>query len=468
VVVLSGFGAVSYLFLRNNLYNEVEEELQRGLSALASGVKSEKPGGEIRLSEPALLLRVPRDQEQRFAPDNEHSFYFAVWIDGQIARKSSSPLAEDLPVPQWKSGTDRITVRTRGKLREHIAFSSGRANKLFGELKSPSAGKGTRPGELPRAIVLVGCSLENVDSELRKLGSLLAVSGVVIFAMGTSIGWLFSGQAIKSIGTISDAAKEIAAGDSSLRIDLQDTDSELGELASVLNESFDRLRDSQSRQAQFTADASHELRTPAFVVLSQAQLALRNKELSEENREAFQVCESAAVQMKELIESLLVLARQDSGAQSEVRETCQLDKIAGEAVDLLQPLASKKGVTVRTELKPVEVTGDPSLLRQVVANLVNNAIEYIKPSDEVRISVDQDSESSVLLTVADNGPGISPENLPRLFDRFYRADQSRSGQNGHTGLGLAICKVIVEAHQGEISVSSELGSGATFSVNLPA
>ncbi len=170
--------------------------------------------------------------------------------------------------------------------------------------------------------------------------------------------------------------------------------------------------------------------------------------------------------MRRLIESLLELARLDAGQDPMKQSPFDLGRVARESVELVRPLAAERHVELRCELSPVECVGDPERLAQVVTNLLSNAIHFNRDHGEVRIDVRAEKEGACL-TVSDTGIGIPPQDIPHLFERFYRVDKSRSRIQGKTGLGLAICKAIVEAHSGSIRVTSDGESGSTFEVRLP-
>ena len=170
--------------------------------------------------------------------------------------------------------------------------------------------------------------------------------------------------------------------------------------------------------------------------------------------------------MRALTESLLWLARLDSGSQVRRRVVFDLAGRVADCVELLRPLADRRGITVRTELNPSPCTGDPEQIDQVITNLFTNAIEHNAERGEIRIAT-QAGPAGATLTVADRGPGIAANQLPRVFDRFYRADASRTRASGGVGLGLAIAKAIVEAHGGTIRAESEPGRGAVFTASFP-
>jgi heavy metal sensor kinase len=321
---------------------------------------------------------------------------------------------------------------------------------------------------------IVGRDISNDVAKLHNLGWQITGFGAGLWAIGLLGGWWLAGRAIRPIEQISRTASRIATGNVSERIDIADTDNELGRLSNVLNDTFDRLETAIHRQRQFTADASHELRTPLTVILSETSRGLKRERDPAEYREVLSNCRHAAERMRSLVESLLVLARQDGSTATDApRETCDLSTIASDAIKLLRPIADQRDIRLIPDLTEVTCPGDPRALSMVAVNLISNAIEHQEPGGEVRVKVftrsdtDGDNASQAILEIIDRGQGIAAEHLPRLFDRFYRVDPARGASGGHSGLGLAIVKAIAENHHGDIVVESEPGHGATFRVTLP-
>jgi heavy metal sensor kinase len=265
---------------------------------------------------------------------------------------------------------------------------------------------------------------------------------------------------------ISAAASRISAGNLSERISVTEPENELGRLAGVLNSTFARLEAAFARQKQFTADASHELRTPLAVLISEAQTTLTRDRTAAEYRETVEACLETAQQMRRLTESLLDLARFEAGHEPVERHPTDLAEQARECVERLRPLADAHGVRIQCDLGPAVGMASADRFQQVIANLITNAVHYNKPGGEVRVRTHVAGGTAVV-AIADTGHGIAAGDLPHIFERFYRADQSRARARGHFGLGLAICKAIVEADGGRIDVSSEVAAGTTFTVSLP-
>jgi heavy metal sensor kinase len=300
---------------------------------------------------------------------------------------------------------------------------------------------------------------------MRRLAYWLAAAGAAILALGLVGGSWLAARAIHPIEDISATAVKIAGGDLSQRINVADTESELGHLAGVLNSTFARLEAAFAQQARFTADASHELRTPVSVILTQTQTALSRKRTESEYREALEACQRAAQRMRTLTASLLELARLDGGQEPMKQEVFDLSRVARECVELVRPLVTEQRLEISCDLASAQCVGDPERIAQVATNLLTNAIHFNRPQGQVQISTRVENGAAVL-TVTDTGPGIPAEDLPHLFERFYRVDKSRSGVQGGTGLGLAICKAIMDSQGGSIEVKSQPGAGSVFTVKL--
>ena len=386
--------------------------------------------------------QAPEDRERALLSLNSGRIYFVAWAEGGELLASATNAPAGITRPQPERANQGRVIRTRDGYRELTQFvPSGRA-------------------------VLVGTSLSGAMTQLHQLALALVMIGGGIVIAGFAVGWWLATRALRPIEEISRTAGEIAAGDLSQRINASETESELGQLAAVLNDTFARLQITFEQQRQFTSDAAHELRTPVSVILTQVQSTLNKERSSAEYRETLEACQRAATRMKKLVESLLELARLDAGQAAGRREPMDLARCAAECVDLVRPLAEERKIQLHSDLATAPCVGDADQLTLVITNLLTNAVHYNREGGEVRIST-RSENGSAIVTVSDNGPGIAPEHLPRIFDRFYRADAARTSSQGRTGLGLAITKSIIEAHGGTIEVTSEPGKGSSFQVRLP-
>lgn len=316
-----------------------------------------------------------------------------------------------------------------------------------------------------RNLVIFGNPTAQLDATLAGLARSLTLAGFAVVFVGCGIGWVLAGRSLRPIDRIAADAEGIAAGDFGRKIDVEDTESELGRLAVVLNDTFGKMNAAREHMAQFTADASHELRTPLTVILSDSQGALRQERTPEEYRAALETIKQSALRMKSISDALLELAQGDAG-RPVAQDACDLADLADESVALLGRVAREHGAKLVAQLEGAPVVGDTGRLGRVILNLSINAILHNEAGVTVTVAtgvVDGFSE----LRVADDGRGIAPENLGRIFERFRRVDASRSRHTGGAGLGLAIVKQTVEAHGGTIAVTSEVGKGTVFVVRLP-
>ena len=316
-----------------------------------------------------------------------------------------------------------------------------------------------------RNLVMFGSPTLQLDAALAALARSLALAGFAVVFVGCGIGWVLAGRSLKPIDRIAADAEGIAAGDFGRKIDVEDTESELGRLAVVLNDTFGKMNAAREHMAQFTADASHELRTPLTVILSDSQGALRQERTPEEYRATLETIKQSALRMKSISDALLELAQGDAG-RPVAQDPCDLADLADESVALLGRVAREHGAKLVAQLEGAPVVGDAGRLGRVILNLSINAILHNVAGVTVTVTTGV-SDGCAELRVADDGRGIAPENLGQIFERFRRVDASRSRHTGGAGLGLAIVKQTVEAHGGTIAVTSEVGKGTVFVVRLP-
>jgi heavy metal sensor kinase len=278
-------------------------------------------------------------------------------------------------------------------------------------------------------------------------------------------GWILASRALSPVEELRRTAQSITATDLSRRIDLRRND-ELGRLAETLNDMISRLDTAFREQRQLTADVSHELRTPLAVIQAQTSLALRRRRSAQEYAAVLTSIQEETERLSRMVGDLLLLARAEAGQETIQREPVRLDHVARWCVDQVKNVAQHKGVHLRLIAEPALLEGDTDRLRQLVLNLVDNAIKYTPSDGRVLVVVKVSGEHAVL-RVADTGEGMDPESLPYIFQRFYRGDRARTRGESGSGLGLAIARWVAEAHGGTIEVKSKRGSGSVFTVHLP-
>ncbi len=328
------------------------------------------------------------------------------------------------------------------------------------------------------AIYVVAVPLRAMEDTLSSVLAYAALIGLVILGAAMALGWYAVRRAFGPLTSIEDTAAAIAAGDLTQRVPEPDTRDEVASLSRSLNamlaqieQSFAVREASEQRMRQFVADASHELRTPLATVRGYAELYRQGAVSKPDDvTNAFGRIESEASRMSGLVDDLLVLARLE-GERPLATDDVDLAVLAGDAVQdarVLQPDRHIRLVGLNGRLGPVHVSGDEHRLRQVVTNLVSNALHHTPAGSPIEIAVGRSPDGSTALEVRDHGDGIDPAKARRVFERFYREDPARSRRGaGGSGLGLAIVAAIVTAHHGKVGVAPTPGGGATFVVQLP-
>jgi heavy metal sensor kinase len=317
-----------------------------------------------------------------------------------------------------------------------------------------------------REILVVASSMEEVQESVDRLQLLLLLAVPGALALAGAGGWLLAGRALSPVARMTRQAAEIGGSRLHERVSMPPARDELALLASTLNTMLDRIERGVTQQRRFLADASHELRTPLATVRTELEVALRDARNADGSAEVLRSTIEGVGRMASIVDGLLTLARADEGQLELLPEPVDLGEVAAAVVAKLRPIAEAKRITLTLEAKGPEVAADRARIMQVVTNLVDNAVAYTGPGGTVRVRVWEEGDQAGL-SVRDTGPGIASTALPRVFDRFFRADTSRSCAGGGSGLGLAICKELVEAHGGRITASSEVGVGSSFTVTLP-
>jgi signal transduction histidine kinase len=287
----------------------------------------------------------------------------------------------------------------------------------------------------------------------------------VLFLASLGIGYVVAGRVLRPVGKITAAARRIQATNLSERLALEGPQDELKTLADTFDEMIERLETSFTAQRQFVADASHELRNPLAVIRTNADVALQDEGVPVDVRRRIEAVRRATDRMRRLVDDLLALARLElaGGGRTQV----DLAAVVDEVRDELEPLARSHGLALEAHTEQgLRVLADRDAVKRALANLLDNAFRHSPPGSPVRVGAERENGWAVL-SVADEGPGLSPIEQELVFERFWRSDSSRSRESGGAGLGLAIVRRIAESHGGEVGVTSEPGAGSTFEIRLP-
>jgi two-component system, OmpR family, sensor kinase len=435
VAVVIGFGAVLFFCVQYATFEQVDADLLGAAQVVAA---------KMHHTESLKQVEIPEAYRHRFGKNLADAPYLVIWNNEGRVQLASDDAPADIPHGSELPTTDGqrpYDQRTRGLFREVI-------------VRGPADSQ-----------ILVGRQIGRERNEFWRLFWWLLGSGVGIVSIGLTWAWFLSRRILAPIEQMTATAERISVSNLSERIDESKIKSELGKLAQMLNQMFGRLQSSFERQTRFTADASHELRTPTSVIIIQSELALVKQRTPEEYQEALGACHRAAKRMQSLVEGLLTLARIDAGQMKSRHEPVDLKTVIENSVALLKPLSDRKQIELTCDLHSLQVSGDAERLGQVVANLVNNAITYNRDAGQVEVRLVAKDQNAVL-TVSDTGIGIEESDLPKIFERFYRADQARTN-NGGIGLGLSICREIVHSHGGTIEATSTVEERTIFTVLLP-
>ena len=319
----------------------------------------------------------------------------------------------------------------------------------------------------PGLVLTIAVSEDQVRGALRTLMVIFLLAlpaGLILAALGGSV---MAGRLLRPVDLMASRAEKISAESLSSRLPVEDPQDEFGRMAGVFNRMLSRLEGAFERLRRFTADASHELRTPLSVIQSVGEVALQEDLDAAAYRDRIGSMLEEVGRLSRLVDSLLTLTRADAGAVAVGRKETDVARLAAAAVEDMRPLAEEKGQDLTLSAQgPVLVRADEATFRLALVNLLDNAIKYTPPSGTVAVRV-RVGDSEALIEVTDSGPGIPSEHAGRIFDRFYRVDQSRTAQAGGAGLGLAIAKWAVEANGGRIELENRETGGSIFRIVLP-
>jgi two-component system OmpR family sensor kinase len=446
-MILIVFGGALYAVLAHGLRDQVDRSLKETASVAVRALEQHRVGSFLPFEDLAAEfpeLAVLDKSFQIFSPA------------GKVTIQSPNLSRLDIPL----SRTALEGALNGRATSESARFRDGSSFRL---LSVPILLDGALVN-----IIQVGTSLRPVEEMLQRLLLVLLVSLPAALAVALGGGWFLAGRALQPVEAITLAARRIAAGDLAQRLTVTHSPDEIGRLAATFNDMIARLEASFRQVRQFSADASHELRTPLTVMKGETELALRRSRPAEDYRLVLESSLEEIDRMARIVDELLFLSRADLGeVQIEslpVRLDALVEDIQRQAVVLGQEQAVQ---VVVGAVEPIQVQGDELRLRELLLNLVDNAVKYSRPGGKVEIALARDG-TTARLSVADQGIGIPADAQARIFNRFYRTDDARAHAKKGTGLGLSICKWIAEAHHGRIEVWSAVGQGSKFTVVLPA
>jgi heavy metal sensor kinase len=440
-VTLTLVAGLAWVAMRVSLYAAIDTDLRDRVHAAVASLDEEVREHGSRDLPAHLLDHAGGDTWQIRASDGS-------WL-----YRTPAAAETDTPLP----------IVPRGR---HVAEFS---NIVVGRsrFRAAMAASGDDEGA-PTYTVQIIEPLDPVDNALTWFARTMAVASPVLLVVACVGGYWMSGRALGPVDRITATARAITAHNLSDRVPMAGSGDELRRLTDTLNGMLDRLERSFARVTQFTADASHELRSPVAFIRTSADVLLRRSRTEDEWRDGVRQIQNESMRMTQLLDNLMTLARADAGADACAFEAVDINHVLAEACRRAMPLAQRKGLNFAgaESAAPMEARGNALLLERLFAILLDNAVKYTPTGGQIVVSIERTIDTAAVV-VRDTGIGMTTEDLPNIFERFYRADKSRSRDSGGSGLGLSIARWIVDAHGGSIAVESHLGTGSEFRVALP-
>lgn len=436
------FGASMWFILRTNLYDLVDDQLESQIEDVKSFLQAQKKD--------ASITRLQAELNETYAIEHSGDFLQILLESGEVLYRS--PFLEShqsilLPPGQ----IENLQLKSRHADGKHFRFAFEKLS-LNGHVYT----------------IEMGATADDAVETLELFGSSLLMFAPVLLLVAAVVGYWMSRRALGPVDALVRTAHQISGANLNSRLQKLETGDELQRLSDTLNEMLDRIESAFLRVRQFTADASHELRTPVSLIRTESELALRRSRGEAEYRESLRHILNEAERTTLLIEQLLELARADSGREAVDLQPVDLGMILQSVADNWGQVAAIRNLEFSSDIRDpiLSVLGDETLLRRLADILLDNALKYTTSPGSVRLVLEQ-MEDKAVITVQDSGVGIAQEDQGKIFERFYRVDKARTRGQGGTGLGLSIAQWIVLQHHGSITVQSEPGEGATFRVELP-
>jgi heavy metal sensor kinase len=435
------FGAGMWLSLSYHLYDLADDSLENQIEDMKNFLQAQKKN--------ASIPKLQEEVAETYLLEHSGDYLELLADNNQLIYRSS--FLQSHPVEMPAGAFDKPTFRSLWMVGRPFRFT---VEKLSAN------------GHIYRAVT--GVPMDDEVDTLRLFRTYLFMFAPLLFLVAAGGGYWLSRRALSPVDALVRTAHDITGMNLDRRLPRLSTGDELQRLSDTLNEMLDRIEKAFLRVTQFTADASHELRTPISLIRTEAELALRRSRGEAEYRESLRAILLDAERTTAIVEQLLALARADSGRETLHMKTVNLSEIVREAQESWRQVAEIRALQFSADIVPdIFVVGDAAVLRKLADLLLDNALKYTPSPGGVQLSLSRAGENAVF-SVHDSGPGIAESEQAKIFERFYRVDKARSRDQGGAGLGLALAKWIAMQHRGTIAVKSELGAGSTFSVELPA
>ncbi len=470
-LVLLAFSAGVYTLLTRSLNERLDGSLQAAAQSTASSLTRELTEGlaeapEIAEAEEVPLAQVEAYVEQEALLGTVEEFSFpnealAIFdAQGRLLAEKATPDNLHAALPPFDVLPDQpVRLFTPSDNQQYDAGLRGAAVRVSARTKGAPY------------LIVVTQSLKTNAEELTLLRRIFYIAAPLTLLLAALGGFFLARKALAPVEAMSTRAQRINAENLKERLPVANPRDELGRLAAAFNDLLERLNNAFDQQRQFMADASHELRTPLSVMHTTAEVTLEQpRRLESEYREALALMDAQVSRLTRIVEDMFTLARADAGRYPLQPSQFYLDELIDETAQAARMLAARKNVSVEVVAAETPFQGDEELLRQMLLNLLNNAIKYTPTGGTIRVGL-APNHSTYEISVADSGTGIPDNAQPHIFERFYRADKARTrteanGGSG-VGLGLSIARWIVEAHNGQLELRRSDASGSLFVASLP-
>jgi heavy metal sensor kinase len=463
-ILLISFSSFLYFTLSKSLHRDVDNKLRSLAELIAS--ESSSPLSKFGFG------NIDRALETSMNLKPIGKFIQVLDESGNIGRKSDNLKNVQLPISlnALKNASKGITT-----FETHLSVGNTPLRIItFPVIENNQINK----------IVQIASSLEEVEDALNTLFIILIITVPLALMVASLGGQFLAHKALKPVDNITQTARIITSQNLNQRISPPKVKDEISRLIDTFNEMISRLDQSFRQIKQFSSDVSHELKTPLTILKGEIEVLLRKERASQEYQQTLKSNLEEINRMSQIVEDLLLLSKADIGEVRLNKEDINLTEILNEVVVQMERLARSKGLSlsVSNHLQDIHILGDALRIRELFINLIENGIKYTEQGGSIHITLQKENGPSMgshsgwgegekgefaKITISDTGIGIAKNDQERIFSRFFRVDKARSREEGGSGLGLSICKWIVEAHQGEIIVESELGKGSSFIVKLP-
>lgn len=482
---LAGFAAIAYVTVSNELIRNLDASLERAGTSLLAVIRKE----QMQARKPLTSMRPRKRSKQRESLRVEFLDQPKVgdFIGPVLNAETVAP--ED---PVWSAVYEHMLLNSSSTALQVSAEDGSIAWKsdnlgldslpTYSMFRAAPATSASPPifshywlrGERYRIVMITseGASvtaaypLSELDQTLRRLFSLVIYALPAALVLSGILGWFIARRSLKPVDDITRSARTITASNLELRLPRSQNNDEIGRLIDTLNEMIARLEQSFAQIRQFTSDASHELKTPLAILMGELGVALRRPMSSEEYQSTLASCLEEVERLTNVVQGLLELSRAETGQVTIERKPVGLSVLVADVCDDVLLMAESKHVGLTTDIaSDVVIEGDRVRLHQAILNIIENAVKYTPEGGSVRVEL-LAIDGSARLLVSDTGIGIAEEDLPHIYDRFYRVDRARSKDIQGTGLGLAIVKWILDEHRATIDVVSSEGTGTTFKITF--